>query len=279
MKNIYGKLLFLNNYGFILKLFLLIAFLAFDVSAQEKLVLIGGGKRPPEAIAQFVNWAGKENARILIVTWASGVPEESFDSIKKDFDIYKTASFENAPFAPLNEKTRERFLTQLKTATGIFFTGGDQNRIMEVLQDETLYKTLRQRYAAGVVFGGTSAGAALMSTPMMTGENDLKVIDSAKVGTRKGLGLIPNAIFDQHFIVRQRQNRLFGLVLQNPETLGIGIDEDTALLIKDNRFAEVSGATYVMFVDGSNKRATFMINLLKSGEQFDLQKRKKISKK
>jgi cyanophycinase len=279
MKNIYGKCLFFSFHGFVLKLFLFISILTFAVPAQEKMVLIGGGKRPPEAVARFVDWAGGEKARILIVTWASGVPQESFDGIKKDFDKYKTASFENAPFAPLDEKTREQFLSRLKTATGIFFTGGDQNRIMDVLQDETLYNALRERYKAGAVFGGTSAGAALMSTPMMTGENDLTVIDGAKVGVRKGLGLLPNAIFDQHFIKRQRQNRLFGLVLQNPKTLGIGIDEDTALLVKDNRYAEVFGATFVMFVDGSDRRATFKIYLLRAGERFDLLKRKMISRK
>ncbi|MGI8884961.1 MAG: cyanophycinase, partial [Pyrinomonadaceae bacterium] len=197
-------------------LLLITAILTLTVAAQERLVLIGGGKRPPESIARFVDWAGKEKARILIVTWASGVPEESFDGIKKDFIAYKIASFENAPLAPLDAEERAAFLNQLKTATGIFFTGGDQNRIMEVLQDETLLNALREKYDAGAVFGGTSAGTAAISDPMMTGEADLKIIDGAKVGVRKGLGLLPNAILDQHFIVRQRQNRLFGLILKNP---------------------------------------------------------------
>lgn len=258
--------------------FLFAVILAFNVSAQERLVLIGGGERSAEVVSRFVEWAGKDKARILIITWASGVPQESFESLKEDFKKFPTASFEHAPLAPLDADKREMFLKQLKNATGVFFSGGDQNRIMEVLKDELLYNALRERYESGVVFGGTSAGAALMSTPMMTGENDLKVIDGTKVGTRQGLGLLQNTILDQHFIVRQRENRLFGLVLQNRSILGVGIDEDTALLVKDNRFAEVVGATYVMFVDGSSKKATFVINLLKTGEKFDLIKRKKISK-
>jgi cyanophycinase len=237
--------------------------------------LIGGGKRPPESLARFVEWAGgKDKARILIVTWASGVPVESFDALKKDFEKFPVASFENAPLAPLDAEKRAGFLEQLNAATGVFFSGGDQNRIMEVLKDEALYKALREKYDAGTAFGGTSAGAAAMSTPMMTGENDLTVIDGKKVGTRQGLGLVPNAVFDQHFIKRQRENRLFGLVLQNPKMLGVGIDEDTALLVRDNRYAEIAGASYVMIVDGSSKKATFMINLLKAGERFDLVKRK-----
>lgn len=259
--------------------FLLSFILVSNVAAQERLVLIGGGKRSPEIVSRYVEWAGKEKARILIITWATGFPQESFETLKKDFERFPTASFEHAPVVPLDREKRAEFLQRLKTASGVFFSGGDQNRIMEVLQDKTLYDALRERYRAGVVFGGTSAGAALMSTPMLTGENDLRVIDGAKVGTRQGLGLLPNTILDQHFIVRQRQNRLFGLVLQNPKMLGIGIDENTALFVKDNRFAEVVGATYVMFIDGSDKKATFMINLLKSGEQFDLVKRKVVSKK
>lgn len=272
MKNLYFRAA--------LKLFLIAAIFSFSIQAQQRLVVIGGGSRPPESLARFVEWAGgKEKARVLIVTWASGVPQESFDALREDFAKFSVAAFEHAPFAPLDGEKRAKFIEQLKSSTAVFFSGGDQNRVMEVLKDEELYRLLHEKYEGGAVFGGTSAGAALMSTPMMTGENDLTVIDGAKVGTRQGLGLVPNVIFDQHFIKRQRENRLFGLVLQNPQTLGIGIDEDTAILIKDNRLAEIIGASYVMTVDGSNKKATFMINLLKTGEMFDLIKRKVISKK
>ena len=265
------------------RIVLLLAIIAVTVLtgfSQQRLVVVGGGARPAESLARFVEWSGgREKARILIVTWASGVADESFDALRKDFEKYPVAAFEHAATAPLDAAKRKLFLEQLNAATGVFFSGGDQNRIMEVLKDDELYRLLREKYSAGTAFGGTSAGAAAMSTPMMTGENDLTVIDGKKVGTRQGLSLVPNAIFDQHFIKRQRQNRLFGLVLENPKMLGVGIDEDTALLVRDNRFAEVAGASYVMIVDGSGKKATFMINLLKAGEKFDLVKRKVISKK
>ncbi len=114
-------------------LFLLAVILTFSVSAQQRLVLIGGGDRSAEAVSRFVEWAGKEKARILIITWASGVPQESFESLKADFGKFKTESFEHAPDAPLDADKRAKFLEQLKNATGVFFSGGDQNRIMEVL--------------------------------------------------------------------------------------------------------------------------------------------------
>lgn len=113
-----------------------------------------------------------------------------------------------------------------------------------------------------------------MSDPMMTGDADLKLLDGKKVGVRKGLGLVPNVIFDQHFLVRQRHNRLFGLVIENPRMLGIGIDEDTAVLIEDNRRLQVVGKTQVMFVHSRSGRQPFQVSFLNSGERFDLRERR-----
>ncbi len=241
---------------------------------QQRLLVIGGGERPPEAVKKFVEWSGGPNARILIITWASGVAEESFEALKKDFSPQNPAAVEHAAIRPLDSEKRTRFIEQLKTATGIFFSGGDQNHIMAVLADEELLKLVREKYTKGVPVGGTSAGAAAISDPMMTGDADLKILDGSKVGTRKGLGLIPNVIFDQHFLVRQRHNRLFGLIMVNPKMLGIGVDEDTAVLIEDNRRLEVVGKTHVMFVDGRESGGAMLVYLLKAGERFDLKNRK-----
>lgn len=246
--------------------------------AQQRLLVVGGGDRPDDAVKKFVEWSGGGKARLLMITWASGVPEESFDALKKDFSLRPTASIEHAAMRPLDAEKRARFIEQLRTATGVFFSGGDQNRIMDVLADEELLKLIREKYAAGTPFGGTSAGAAVMSDPMMTGEADLKVLDGKKVGVRKGLGLIPNVIFDQHFLVRQRHNRLFGLVMENPRMLGIGIDEDTAVLIQDDRKLEVVGATKVMFVHSTGVGKPFYLSFLGPGELFDLKTRKQVRK-
>ncbi len=247
-----------------------------SIVAQQRLVLVGGGKRPPEAVAKIVEWAGGESVKVLIITWATADPQASFDGIRKDFDRYKTASFENATIAPIDAEKRVEFLNQLKTATAVFFTGGDQNRIMDVLKDTEMFNALRARYQAGVVFSGSSAGTAVMSTPMMTGTADLNRIIGANVVTRDGLGLVPNLIVDQHFVKRQRENRLFSLLLLNPRMLGIGIDEDAAVLVKDNRFAEVVGPTNAMFINANDERATFLIHFLGTGEKYDLLKRQVI---
>ena len=261
-----------------LKLSLILIFVAVFAQiliGQQRLLVIGGGTRPPDVVKRFVEWSGGPESRILIITWASGVPEASFEALKKDFSPQNPRAVEHAAMRPLDAEKRARFIQQLRTATAIFFSGGDQNRIMDVLADEELLKLIRAKYTSGTPFGGTSAGAAVMSDPMMTGDADLKILDGSKVGVRKGLGLIPNVIFDQHFLVRQRHNRLFGLIMKNPTMLGIGIDEDTAVLIEDNRHLTVDGKTRAMFVDFETRKGIFLVQFLKSGEKFDLKKRKR----
>jgi cyanophycinase len=249
-----------------------------QINAQQRLIVVGGGKRPEAAMAKFVEWAGKERAHILIIPWATSAPEESFAYLKKDLVAFNPKEVELAPVAPMTEEKKGKFLNQLKNATGVFFTGGDQVKTMAVLkEDESLLQALRQHYKNGIVFGGTSAGAAIMSAQMITGEGDFTVIDGSKVQTSLGLGLLPDDIIvDQHFIKRQRQNRLFGLILQNPQKFGIGIDEDTALVVIDNRYGEVIGARQVMTVNPQGRSAggnLLVIQLLKPGEWLDLRKR------
>ena len=142
---------------------------------------------------------------------------------------------------------------------------------MDVLADETLLAAVRRRYEAGVVFGGTSAGTAIMSKTMITGEGDFTVMDGSKVGVRAGIGLLDGVIVDQHFVKRQRENRLFGLVLASPSDRGAGIDEDTALLVTGGRDAEVVGTGIVVLVDRAGvDRLT--VTLQRPGQRFALQR-------
>jgi cyanophycinase len=261
----------------ILVLFLLVTAVV-SVVSQQRLLVIGGGERPAEAIRKFVEWGGGQKARILIITWATAQPEASFDGLKKDFSAYNVGMIEHAANRPLDAAKRGLFIEQLRTATALFFSGGDQNRIMDVLADQELLRLLREKYIAGTPFGGTSAGAAVMSDPMMTGEADLKILDGTKVGVRPALGLVPNIMFDQHFLVRQRHNRLFGFVMQNPKFLGVGIDENTAVMITGNRDLQVVGATQVMFVDAKGHKGSMVVNVLKDGDWFDIRKRKRIGR-
>lgn len=260
-----------------IRILLVLLLLAVPILGQQRLLVIGGGERPPDAMKKFVEWSGGAKSRILVITWASGVPDESYGSLEKAFQTSNAGLVEHAPIRPLDDEKRRKFVEQLNSASGVFFSGGDQNRIMDVLADETLLQMIKSKYNSGTPFGGTSAGAAVMSDPMMTGEADLKILDGTKVGVRKGLGLVKNVIFDQHFLVRQRHNRLFGLILQNPSMIGIGIDEDTSVLIEDNQRLTVVGKTQVMFVNSKKGVQPFSLSFLKAGERFDLKKLKPLN--
>jgi cyanophycinase len=249
-------------------------------SPEPRLVIVGGGDIPEEALARFVTWAGGPKARVLVVAWASSEPQGSCDRLREALRSHGPADARCAPFARLDEKgragrldpdARVRFLEELEAAGGVFFSGGDQARIMDVLADAPLLRAVRARHAQGVVFGGTSAGAAAMSARMITGEGDFTVIDGDRVDAREGLGLVKDAIVDQHFVKRQRENRLFGLVLKHPGERGIGIDEDTALLVSGRR-AEVVGVGPVMLVDSAGPDR-LLVRLVRPGQTLDLDER------
>lgn len=254
---------------------------AADPSPETRLVIVGGGDRPPEALARFVAWAGGASARVLVLPWASGEPKESCEAILEELAPHAPGEAGCGPHATLDAKgkaasldaeRKKATLDALARASGVFFTGGDQARIMDVLADPELLAAVKTRFAAGVVFGGTSAGAAVMSARMITGEGDFTVIDGDKVEVRPGLGLVEGVIVDQHFVKRQRQNRLFGLVLKHPGERGVGIDEDTALLVSGGHRAEVVGRGPVMLVDADGTdRLT--IQLVRAGQAFDLRER------
>jgi cyanophycinase len=248
---------------------------------ETRLVIVGGGERPTEAMARFVLWAGGATSRLLVVPWASIEPKESCAAILEELRPHAPGALSCAPFAPLDAhgkagrldaESKARFLGELTASTGVFFSGGDQARIMDVLADAELLRAVRERHAQGAVFGGTSAGAAALSSRMITGDGDFTVIDGDQVVVREGLGLLPGVILDQHFVKRQRQNRLFGLVLKHPEERGVGIDEDTALLVTAGRHAEVVGKGQVLLVDavGGDK---LQVTILRSGQSLDLQSR------
>jgi cyanophycinase len=248
--------------------------LAVPAFATEHLVLVGGGERPAAAMQRFVDWAGGPKARLLMILWATSEPKESYESLQADFAALHPESIEAAPVQPLTPESRAAFLKQLDAASGVFFSGGDQVRVMDVLKDTGLLEAIRAKHASGTVFGGTSAGTAVMSKIMITGEGDFTLLDGTKVETREGLDLIHDVIVDQHFMKRQRQNRLFGLLLLNPQQLGVGVNEDAAVLVTDSRHAEVVGGS-VMIVDGRGGADELHLTIVRPGQRYDLVKRQR----
>jgi cyanophycinase len=136
----------------------------------------------------------------------------------------------------------------LEAATLIWMPGGDQNRFMKAIAGTGLDDVIRARYEAGAIVGGTSAGAAVLSDAMITGDADLKSLTAGKTVLAKGLGLWRDAIVDQHFLQRQRGNRLISAVLDHSALVGVGIDEGTAVIVRGAAFTVV-GRSSVVVVD------------------------------
>lgn len=256
------------------------------------LVLIGGGERPVAAMAKFVELAGGPEALILVLPTASQDPDyigKLVDSFKKDYRC-RNVKLLNVRTPP--DALRRDYVELVEKAGGIFFSGGDQTRIVTALKDSPLLAAIRAAYLRGAVVGGTSAGTACMSPLMITGEGNFDVVRAKAVELWPGLGLFPGAILDQHFLARHRFNRLLTVVLEHPELLGVGIDEDTAVWLAPDGTFEVLGASSVLVVDarsteirveasGDTRRGVFSaspltVHVLAPGDRFDLAARKPI---
>lgn len=240
-----------------------------DLNAQEKLVIIGGGKRPPEVLKKFVNWA--DNERILIVSWASDEPEEYTEAFLKDLSPHFTGIADASNARPQTIQQQNVFIEQLSKATGVFFTGGDQTNIMNTLEapggNEMMIK-LQEAYSNGIVFGGTSAGTAIMSETIITGD-----MEEGVTPLRKGFGfLAPEIIVDQHFTQRKRKKRLLSALTQTHKNIGIGIDESTALYVTNKDQYEVAGTNQAnVFVRSANDNS-YLETKFSNGETFDFSK-------
>ncbi|MBX6333423.1 MAG: cyanophycinase, partial [Gemmatimonadaceae bacterium] len=192
------------------------------------------------------------------------------------------------------EAHRDSVAHLLDSATGIWFGGGDQVLLTRALQGTAVERAIHARYEAGAVVGGTSAGAAVMSTPMITGDERHRggarppadstdaflTIARDNIVTADGFGLLPDAIVDQHFVRRKRHNRLLSLVLEHPMRLGVGIDESTALLVHPDGHWSVLGASVAIVYDARHSAITppgapalgardVVMHILPAGSSFD----------
>lgn len=234
-----------------------LVFLAFNFTFSQntkgKLFIIGGGSRPDFLVDRMIKEAGlKSGETVAIFPHASEEQDSSFYYAKQQFEKRNLKALDCA--FKKDEKLSPSKLDSLKTAKLIYIGGGDQVTFMEIINSNPEVKNLLESaYQNGKMIAGTSAGAAVMSEVMITGnqlkykdyENTFDNIEIKNVETKQGLGFIKTAVIDQHFVVRSRYNRLLSLIIENPAYKGIGIDEGTAILVK-NGSAEVVGRAQVI---------------------------------
>ncbi|MEV6344567.1 cyanophycinase [Actinoplanes sp. NPDC051851] len=211
-------------------------------------LMIMGGAAGPELLVRFVQLAGGAAARIVVIATASETPEAAGAWYVDRFTALGAGTACALPLATRALAAAPSAETVLRSATGVFFTGGDQERITTVLGGTATDTLLQELVASGaLVLAGTSAGAAMMSATMIVGGDGPGVTADA-VRTGPGLEFLPGVLIDQHFAERGRLNRLLSAVARYPHELGLGIDEDTAILTDGDRF-EVVGSGAVTVVD------------------------------
>jgi cyanophycinase len=275
----------------IILLLLLLVLFNLNNSAQSKgyLVIIGGGDRPVYVMEKMNELAGGSNARIIIIPNASSEPLRTAEYQAKQFRELGAA---RADYILFSRETADddSNLTKLEGVTGIFFSGGDQSNVTRDLLGTKLLEKIYSIYYNGGVIGGTSAGAAIMSELMLTGNelinkdssNAFITIQKNNIEVKEGLGFIKTAIVDQHFIKRKRHNRLISLVLEHPELPGIAIDEETAIIVGPDDTFEVLGESQVVIYDaggaeniktdksGNLSASDIKMHILVNGDRYNL---------
>ncbi len=239
------------------------------------LVIAGGGGTPPGLREKMLALAGKRDARVLIVPQAS----ERKDAGEGSAGAWK--DHETVSIAVLDLSDPEAAVRQVKEADVIWIGGGSQLRLMRALEKTGVPEAIRARLREGAVVGGSSAGAAVMSERMISGDAELESLRRGTTQFHTGLALWPEAVVDQHFLRRRRFNRLLSAVLDRPELIGVGIDEGTAVIVSGGRF-EVLGRSGVVVIDArhatiekAGKGATaagadVRLHVLREGMTFDV---------
>lgn len=259
--------------------------------ADRTLIIIGGKEdRSSDKIILGEVASRVGSGKLVVSTVAMPNPGDLFEQYEKAFRSLGVKHVFNLEIASREEATQERKLRILDDAEAVFFTGGDQIKITSQIGDTPIFKRIREIYEEGGLVAGTSAGAAVMcETMMVEGGDEESHVVGGSVRMAPGLGLIGGVIIDQHFTERGRIGRLIGCVAQNPANLGIGIDEQTAIVVERGNGFYVLGSGAVYVIDGSgvtystiaqeamNKTLSIYdmhVHMLSQGDRFDLIKRR-----
>ena len=254
-------------------------------STRGPLFVVGGGTQPAALVEEFVRLAGGPKAHIVVMAQASASGERSGEA--KAADLRKLGATARNLWFTREQADNDSLVRLLDSATGIWFGGGDQNLLTAAVRGSKMERAIRARWERGAVVGGTSAGAAVLSTPMITGTElgvrrdttvDWTRIARGSVEVDSGFAFITNAVIDQHFVRRKRANRLLSLVLASPPHLGAGIDEGTAIIVEPSGRWRIMGASVVLVYDArAAERSTsgplaatgIVMHILSDGMTFD----------
>lgn len=256
------------------------------------LFIVGGGPQPPALVREFVDLAGGSgHAKIIVFAMASSNGKASGE--EKADDLRKLGATATNVWVDHAQANTDSVAHLLDGTTGIWFGGGDQALLTKALRGTKTERAIHARYAAGAVVGGTSAGAAVMSAAMITGDErhpggvrpvkdssaSYMTIARDNLIMAEGFGLLTNAVVDQHFVRRKRNNRLVSVVLELPVHLGVGIDESTALVVEPSGMWRVAGESVAIVYDARKATITpvgttlgargITMHILPAGSRYD----------
>ncbi len=265
---------------------MLVTFLTYGQN-NGSLFIIGGGERSPALMKDLVETAAlKPTDYIVILPMATSIPQESIAYFSSQLSPICNNQIASFNFTRAQANDRQSWIDSVQNARLIYITGGDQNKFMDVVRGTKLYEALHSAYRKGATISGTSAGAAVMSEIMITGEerdkgdkNNFTFIKKNNAITAQGMGFVTSVIVDQHFIKRSRYNRLLSVLADHPYKTVIGIDESTAIILTGKK-VKVVGESQVLIVCKPQKlrifgkdKASFKdarISLLSPGDTFKI---------
>jgi cyanophycinase len=253
--------------------------------AKGTLFIIGGGDRDDTLMQRMLKEADWKKGDEMVIMTLSSMYDSTY--IWSNDQLARLAGGNAVKFDSASVHDAKK-LDSLSKAKVIFICGGDQSRFMRLIKNSNVKKIIQQAYFNGALVGGTSAGAAVMSEKMITGnqlldtayESTFDRIRSKNLELNEGLGLLDSVIVDMHFVTRSRFNRLFTAILDYPKYQCIGIDEATALIVHGNR-ATVSGVSQVIVFSKPNEvthgnnnliGGNFSVSVYLPGESFTINK-------
>ena len=214
-----------------------------SASASGALIVAGGGSLPAELRPRALEMAGGTDAEILIVPWASA--RENAGSATQE-----AWQQSGATQVSVISEDASQARNAIEQADLIWLVGGDQSRLMAAFRERDLIEAIQKSHSTGTIIAGTSAGAAVMSRQMLTGNAQLEALIAGSTELVEGLGLWKGVVVDQHFLARRRWSRLFAAVASQPDQIGVGIDEQTAVIVDPDGSWQVIGRGPVVVIDG-----------------------------
>jgi cyanophycinase len=267
------------------------------ISNHYPVMVIGGAEDKVNGrsiLTAFWHSAGGQQAKIGILTCASQEPSAVGD---RYYQIFREMGVQQVHLLDIRapqECDQDFWLNILSGCTGIFITGGDQQRLCDLIGDSKFIQLIKSQLKSGDLnLAGTSAGAAVVGERMIAAGSSGESPNRSLVELTTGLGIFPELLVDQHFHNRNRMARLMSAIAAHPDKLGLGIDEDTCAAFVDNQTFEVLGKGTITIIDPGELIHTnyleadetaplslhqLTVHVLRQGDRYDYQMRKVLSR-